>query len=330
MDTAVRFTHPADAAKLLHAVLTDHPQSWMASSEGPLDVQATTVLREHTGSRLALRYAIRWGKVERILIAKFYARDRSDVASTLSSLLTRGFGPGQPMQVPTLIAYVPEIGLLLMEEAPGQTARVALRHGQSGIGERTAQWLAAFHAAATPLPAAYQLREPVSRARRWAQRLNVNAPALGAEAHYLLAALIDAQPAWPPQPRLVHGDFSISHVYVAAETTTVIDWDSWAVGDCAEDAGRFMASLHHLTARDPERYICSRQAARSFAQTYLALVPMARQSLAFYEALACLRTATRLTARLVPRRVRYAQAMLAAGTLALTRACTSAELLPNQ
>lgn len=319
MDIAVRFTRPAGATKLLHSVLTDHPQFWMTGSEGPLRVQAATVLREHAGSRLVLRYAICWGGVERSLIAKFYARDRSDVASTLSSLVKRGFGPDQPMQVPSLIAYVSRIGLLLMEEAPGQTARTALRHGQSGIGERTAQWLAAFHATAIPLPAAYVLREPLSRARGWARRLDVNAPELGVDTHRLLAALIDTRPAWPPQPRLMHGDFSISHVYVDPETTTVIDWDSWAVGDCAEDAGRFMASLHHLCARDPQRYLCADQAAQSFAQTYLTLVPMARQSFAFYEALACLRTATRVSAKHVPRRVRYAQAMLAAGMLALTR-----------
>jgi hypothetical protein len=316
VDGALRFTRSANAAQLLNTVLTGHPQPWMAGSRGPVEVRSATVLRAHAGSRLALRYAIRWGRAERALIAKFYVRDRSDVARTLASLIGQGLGPDQSMQVAAPIAYVPEIDLLLMEEAPGLSAREALRHGQSGVGERTAQWLAAFHAAA-PLPAAYGLREPVCRARRWAEKLNRSAPALAPQTRHLFATLAATQPDWPPEPCLAHGDFSISHVYLAAQTTIVIDWDSWTVGDCAEDAGRFMASLHHLAARDPERYRCADREAQAFAQTYLSLVPMARHSLAFHEALACLRTAARLVTGAVPHRIRYAQVMLAAGMQAL-------------
>ncbi len=64
---------------------------------------------------------------------------------------------------------------------------------------------------------------------------------LARDARRLLAALTEARPAWPAPPHLVHGDFSASHVYLTTETTTVIDWDAWGVGDCAEDAGRFLA-----------------------------------------------------------------------------------------
>ena len=172
------------------------------------------------------------------------------------------------MQVAAPVAYVPTLRLLLLEEASGETARAALRRGQGGIGERTAYWLAAFHAAATPLVASHRPRDPLTKARAGRETLGANAPALGREARHLLAELVEAQPAWPAPPHLVHGDFSASHVYLAAETTTVIDWDSCRVGDCAEDAGRFMASLHHLAAREPERREAVIQTARTFAHAF--------------------------------------------------------------
>lgn len=310
-----RLTHAPEAARLLETILTAGPLPWMARGEGPLDVRTVTVLRGHPGSRWTLRYAVRrQGGAEIILFAKVYARDRGDIASMLSILRGRGLGRGQPMQVAAPIAYLPALRLLLLEKAPGETARAALRRGQAGIGKRTARWLTAFHKAAPPLPAAYRLRDPLAKAHRWAQALDASAPTLGREARRLCAALAAAQPPWPPAlPRVVHSDFGASHVYFAAEAATVIDWDAWGVGDCAEDAGRFLASLHHFAARgDAARRRAVAQEGLLFAQAYLAAVPMARRSLAFHAALACLRKAARLAADGVPSRLHCAAVMIAA------------------
>jgi aminoglycoside phosphotransferase (APT) family kinase protein len=143
--------------------------------------------------------------------------------------------------------------------------------------------------------------------------LSADVPALSGAAHRLLAALAAVQPAWPAPPHLLHGDFSASHVYLAASTTTVIDWDSWEVGDCAEDAGRFLASLHHLAARDPQHRGAAGQAAAMFARTYQAALPRAGQRLAFYEAWACLRKAAWLAADGRSDHRRHAEVLLGAG-----------------
>ncbi len=97
----------------------------------------------------------------------------------------------------------------------------------------------------------------------------------------------------------------------------MIDWDAWGVGNREEDAGRFLASLRHLAAREPARRGAVDQEAEAFARTYHTAVPLAAGSLAFYEALACLRTATRLMAAGSPRRGRRAEALLVAGEPAL-------------
>ncbi len=313
-----RLTRASEVARLLETALLTGSRPWMARGEGMLDVRAVTVLRAHPGSRWTLRYAVRRGGAESTFIAKVFARDRGDVATVLSTLRARGLGCGQTMQANAPIAYLPTLRVFLLEEVPGETARAALRCGQGGVGERTARWLAAFHAAAMPLPAAYRLRDPLVKARRWARALDGDAPALGREARRLLAALAETRPPWPPAaPRVVHGDFGASHVYLAAETTTVIDWDAWKVGDCAEDAGRFLASLHRIAACDPARREAVAHEAQAFAQTYRTAVPAARRGLAFYEALACLRKASRAAKGGVPSGVWRAEALIAAGERAL-------------
>jgi len=312
-----RLTYPPEATRLLGAVLTGQPHGRMAGGEGPLEVQAVTVLRGHPASRWTLRYVVRQGDEQRVLIAKVYARDRGDVATTLTALRGRGFGPRQRLQVADPLAYVPALRLLLLEEAPGLPVRMALPQGQVGIGERVAHWRVAFHAAAPPLPAAYRLRDPLVTARRWTRALGLNAPTLAGDARHLLAALAEAQPPWPTSPHLIHGDFGASHVYLAAETTTVIDWDAWSVGDAAQDAGRFLASLHHLATCHPTQRGAVKQVSATFRRTYQAAVPLAGRSMAFYEAWACLRKAARLTADGKPRRTGRAEALLAAGAQAL-------------
>jgi hypothetical protein len=312
-----RLTHIPEAARLLEPVLMAWRENPLPGGGGSVKLCSVTVLRGHPGSRWTLRYTIARGGHEDTLIAKVYARNRSDVAATLSTLRSKGLGRGQLAQVPSPIAYVPTLRLLLLEDVCGEACRAALQRGRGGIGERAAGWLATFHAAATPIVAAYRARDPMVAAQRWAHSVSVDAPDLKRKARHLLAALTQAQPTPPAPLYLVHGDFGGSHVYLAGETTTVIDWDSCSVGDCAEDAGRFMASLHYLAVRKPERRKAITEAAVTFAEKFQASVPIARRSLAFYEASGCLRKAARLAAHGRSRHLRYASEMLHAGEQAL-------------
>jgi hypothetical protein len=312
-----RLTHPVEAASLLNSVLETVVQE-SGLGEVPWAVRDVSVLRAHPGSRWTLRYVVenRAGLAS-IIFAKVYARNRDDIAGLLPALHSRGLGWGQPVQAVPLLAYSPALRLLLLKEAPGETAGAALRRGSAGVGERTAGWLASFQALA-PLPPAYYMQDPLSTAYRWTQSLAANAPMLGRSAHRLLNALARRPPEWPPaQPRLVHGDFRAAHVYLAEKTVTVIDWDSWRVGDGTEDAGRFTASLHHLATRYASGAETVRRETESFAHSYCASVPSARQNFPFYEAYACLRRATRLSSRSGSHRLRRAETLLAAGEQAL-------------
>lgn len=313
-----RFTHAREATTLLRTALASTQPGTAPSRTAALDVRAVTVLRSHPGSRWTLRYDVRWGGADRTIIAKVYVRDRSDVAATLRTLRRSGFGAGERTQVPALLAYVPALHVLLQDEAPGDTVRAAMQRGQIEGAERTARWLAAFYVARLALPAAYTLHAPLTKARQWTQQVCADAPVLAKQARHVLAALTERQPAWPPPvPHLVHGDFSAAHVYLTAGTTTVIDWDSCSVGDGAEDAGKFLASLHHLAARKFVPHDTVAQATTLFTQTYRAAAPRAAEHVAFYEALQCLRTAKRLAAHRTPHHLHHARVLLAAGAHAL-------------
>jgi len=304
-------------ARLLGTALAGGPYAGLIRGDGRVDVRAVTVLRGHPGSRWTLRIDIHRGIRDAAIFAKVYARDRTDIASTLATLRSRGLGAGRSMQVSAPLAYLPTLHLLLLEEAPGEPARTALRGGEKGIGSRVATWLAAFHAAAPPVTMAIPERHPLKRARRWAQALGSNVPVLERSTRRLLAALAEAAPAWTELPRLVHGDFNASHVFLGAETTTVIDWDAWSVGDCAEDAGRFSASLRHLAVRRSRCGGPSAGSACEFAEGFQAAVPESRRNFSFYEALACLRTAARLSAARTSQARHDAELVVAIGQRAL-------------
>lgn len=280
-----RLSDPARAGEVLRSL-----PGWPV--EPPFQVHAVTRVRAHPGSRWALRLTTSAEGQDWALFAKVYARERPDIARTLTAV--RRGGLDGPHAVPAPLLYVPGWRLLLLEEAPGTPARDLLRRGEPGVGVRVAGWLAAFHTAALPLPAAYRMRDPLVQAGRWSWRLGESAPRLKASGQHLLGRLEAARPAWPPPvPRLIHGDFVTAHVLLNGEQATVIDWDAWEVGDPAQDAGRFLASLRHLAVREPTLAGRASAEADAFASRYGELVPSAGRALPFYEALACLRKAAR-------------------------------------
>lgn len=280
--------------------------------ERPLPrVRAVQRLRLHPGSRCTFLYSVEgWPEAE--CIAKVYARSQPPTTQTLASLQAAGLTAPGRQRVPEVIAELPALRLVLLRVAPGRSAAELLREGALDALARAGEWLGAFHAAPIALPTAYTLRDPLAQAARWSGRNARHAPAPADRAIALHARLLDARPPWPAEARLIHGDFGAAHVFVAAETTTVIDWDSCRAGDPAEDAGRFVASLWHLAARERISRDDAAAAEWCFRDAYAAAQPQTAARLPFYAALACLRKAARL-ARHGERERYHAEVLLAAG-----------------
>lgn len=274
-------------------------------------VRAVWRLRLHPGSRCTFHYTVEgWPEAE--CIAKVYARPQPPTTQILASLQAAGLTAPGRHRVPPVIAELPAPRLVLSRVAPGVPAAELLREGELEAAARAGEWLGAFHAAHVPMPAAYTLRNPLAQAARWTGVIARHAPELANRAGSLHERLLASRPAWPRAVGLIHGDFGAAHVFVAADTTTAIDWDSCRVGDPAEDAGRFIASLWHLAARARITHDDATAAERRFRDAYTTVQPRTTVRLSFYAALACLRKATRL-ARHGERERYHAEALLAAG-----------------
>ncbi len=257
-------------------------------------VRAVRSLRLHPGSRCTFLFSVEgWPEAE--CIAKVYARPHQPATRTLAPLLGAGFSAPRRHRVPEVIAELPALRLVLTRMAPGRPLTTRLQDVDLEAAARAGEWLGALHAARIPPPAAYTLRDPLSQARRYTSRLARYLPDLAFPARALYAALTQARPPWPGDVRLIHGDLIAGHVFVSAETTTVIDWDCCRAGDPAEDGGRLVASLWHLAARGRIAQDDAQTAERRFRVTYAAAQPAIAARLPFYAALAALRKASRLT-----------------------------------
>lgn len=298
----------------------DHlAQEWRAGrwpARLPLPrVLAVRTLCMHPGSRGTFRYTVEgWAETE--CIAKVYARPHPSATQCLVPLLAAGLTAPGRHRVPEVIAELPALRLVVTRVAPGTPLTTLLRNGHLGAAARAGEWLAAFHSAPIAPPAAYALSDPTSQAGRWTARLVRHQPELADRAYALHARLIRALPPWPGDVRLIHGDLVAEHIFVAPESTTVIDWDSCRAGDQAEDAGRLIASLWHLAARGRIAADGVAVAERCLGATYTAAHPASAERLPFYAALAALHKASRLI-RHGERGHEQAAALLAAGLAAL-------------
>ncbi|MFI5274335.1 MAG: phosphotransferase family protein [Ktedonobacterales bacterium] len=308
----------ADATALLSAAW--RAGHWPALLDPPR-VSTVRELRRHAGSRRTLRLTLAGGDAgERPLIAKLYAHADAPAAATLITLARFGLAAPSGFRVPAVTVVVPEAHLLLCELAPGVPVKACVRGGASPGGalaaEAAAHWLAAFDAAPLMAPSSYALHDPLAQAARWCSRLAHTVPSLAAAVRSVYAALMSARPPWPPPTaRMIHGDFVIEHVFVAPDAVTVIDWDSCRPGDPAEDAGRFVASLHGLRARGRADAATVSAAVERFVATYAAEQPGNAPRVPFYAALACLHKASRARRDDTPQRVRAASLLAAAEAL---------------
>jgi len=129
-----------DAAKASRLLTVAGPQTWAPSrktaggaahdrfartSGQPLDLAVTRPGLEEAGAR-------------RVSSSPWFT-PVTGATSPRCSRPCRGLGAAQPMQANTPTAYLPQLRTLLLEEAPGETARTALQRDVDGVGEKAAR-----------------------------------------------------------------------------------------------------------------------------------------------------------------------------------------------
>jgi aminoglycoside phosphotransferase (APT) family kinase protein len=235
-----------------------------------------------------------------------------------------GFGRREGCSIPEPLAYLPSLCLLLQEKVDGQMAEEIFRHGddasRAAAAERSARWLAQFHARA---PRTGPVSPPddylgTKRMRTCAPEMAELDGSFTRRVDRLQDLLEDAAPSLAPSDLCAgHGAYRPDHVILCQSRTVVFDFDAHDVADPARDVARFLVALRRL-ALDLGSIRALDEPYEVFLKTYLAEgQPAVARNLRAFEAAACLKRARRLLARQAPRWRENTEAMLDEGLRAL-------------
>jgi len=254
------------------------------------------VLRGYTpGSRATLE-----ARAGRHRVAfKAYPENSAPEAALYEALATAGLAGTTGVRVPPLLAWDPNLRVLVMGWLEGPTARELVKTGQGKrAGDLGARWIQ--QAASLPVKLGPPLAATaiLCRSRQWVAALGAVDPALGAAATVVAAKLGRTQPK-EGVANLVHGTLYDCHVLDLGDGPGVIDWQRFGQGPLELDAGMFLATIWRIALRDEPFAGEAASAEQAFLAGTASLLD--KRTLAWYRAAALLRIAANKV-RVVKRR----------------------------
>src|SRR5437764_522432 len=147
-------------------------------------------------------------------------------------------------------------------------------------------------ALASPLRPRSDFAAEIQSIRRKSAHIPVLLPQVGSAIEALLDRARELYERLPQEPpSFVHGDFKSEHIWVAADSLTLIDFDDARLGDPALDMGHFLADwqFSHACSQTEQEEVCE-----SFLAGYAAGAPKERfLRVRLYEAIELVRCALR-------------------------------------
>jgi hypothetical protein len=233
------------------------------------------------------------------LIAKAYARDRSDVFQYMVDLAHAGFGPDTECSIPQPFEHLSSLGVRLEERVPGPSMKDIITTGDAdewtASAERCGHWLGRFHRVAPRSGSPAGILGELSSARQASTRMTDDRARFAGKARALLEGLDAATPSADAGLRCAgHGSYMPDHVIVSGRRAAVIDLDEYDVADPARDVAWFLVSLRRRAIQLLGARYALDAAAAAFVQAYVAAGPTdALHHLPFYQALECMHRARR-------------------------------------
>lgn len=253
------------------------------------------VLKHKPGKHCVIRYTLYPNGRDRppkiSLIGKLYRDQRGAERFKKMHLLWHAAQQQQPDARPGMpepVAYLPELGMILMSCIPGRDLYAFI--GQADVSEpirRTAANLGKLHALKIPSLDTSGLAEHLVKfCRPGPQALAEAYPEFNGVIQDIMTALakIDRE-SWPLCP--VHGDLNFGQVLMDGQRLNFIDFDGLCNAHPALDVGNFLAAVRvYFPAQYPNLEAI-------FIETYLKYQPDAMLAgLSHYLALAFFRRAT--------------------------------------
>ena len=260
------------------------------------------VLKHHPGFRCTFEIALGTTTGFHSLIAKVYARDRSDVHGAMEGIWRAGFSQDQEFSIPRPHGYLAELRLLLQEKVEGiQTKKVFLEgsdRDRTVAAERCARWLARFHATAPRAGPVLETSKHLAVLERWSHHIVEVAEPLGEKAVRLFDRVADAASRLSRMELCAgHGSYNYAQIILAQGLplnggkghTITFDWDRYDVADPCRDVARFIVQLRRLARRGLGSIRALDTFGELFQRTYVtARGPECLTNLAFYQAAICL------------------------------------------
>ena len=132
---------------------------------------------------------------------------------------------------------------------------------------------------------------PPDEVERWSETLRTVDPALVPGWRDVRDALLAATPE-QVSAAVVHGDFRLGNLLAAGDrVTAVVDWEIWSVGDPRVDVGWFLINADPQTYRRPSRYAGWLPPPGELARVYEDTWGHPLTDVAWFEALACFKSA---------------------------------------
>jgi hypothetical protein len=179
-------------------------------------------------------------------IAKVYTNQRGAYAhEVLTYLWARGFQEDAAYAVPRPLGFLAEQCLLLQGKAPGTPLANWLHHHPAGPeGARAAaRWLVHLHnLPPTPDPI-FRQTDPTATLERYRHELQAVLPAQAARLDRLFDRLLQRlrESATRHPLGFIHGDYHALNIFLSDSQVTVIDFDTFGLGEPAQDVGYFLA-----------------------------------------------------------------------------------------
>jgi hypothetical protein len=235
----------------------------------------------------------------RELIGKVFAEDRADIYSQMEEIRRAGFEPHAEFGIPRAIAFIPSLRLLLYDKAPGVRARKVIAKSRGTdpavAAERSARWLARFHARGPRTGRRFALSEQLRTMEQARRGVALHGSPFREKADRLLEQLRAAAQRLAGselEMRAGHGTYTPGQVLLADERTLVIDWDNYQVADPAFDVAWFLIELKRMGLKYTGSTSGFQPVADIFLATYVAAADTdVPRRLAFQKAAICLERA---------------------------------------
>jgi aminoglycoside phosphotransferase (APT) family kinase protein len=222
---------------------------------------------------------------------KALADDPGPEAELYQALGAAGLTGETAPRAPRLLAWAPDLRVLVISWLDGQPASELIKNG---LGRRAGELAAAFLWRAASLPIKlgpscgpgdllYQVGKAVAE-------LAAADAGVGDAAKRVARVLKGTQPK-NGSPRLVHGTLYARHILDLGDGPGVIDWQRYGQGPVEVDAGMFLATITRLGLRHDAHTTEAGAAERAFREATRGLVH--EGTLAWYRAAALLHLASR-------------------------------------